>query len=474
MRDMLLILSYDDLSARIAARKLRAERISCRIVPWNIDAERLQEEAPSGILLCASADTRNAEIMPAILDFDGPVLALGTAAASLNAALGGQNGPYSPITEMKEVDFSECPLLNGMSSGQRLIRGLIPMRMTREARLIATMGDARTVIGFSMNEKRRFGLQMELEPHDPDSTRLLTNFALNIAGCTPWCDDEAFVRQATDEIRRAAGDGNAVCMMTGGLYSNVAALLAARALGSRLTCVFVETGLLQEDQEDWFLSFFQEKTGLDVVREDHRDRFLRALAGVRDKMEKRRTIESMYTVIRRDVQRAVPRLNVVVRGRSYIERLTEGEEMNGLRAGVLCVEPLRDLFMEEVRQIGRYLGMPDDVLYRQAIPATGLALNITGEVTQERLEILRKADRIFRRLMEEENQARRMSAYFAALEPEKTGYTVSLHALMASDAGVSRAARVPYDILENAMEQIRSGCQQIVRVVYDMTPDFSA
>ena len=471
---MLLILNYDDPSARIAARKLHAERVSCRIVPWNISAEQLREEAPSGILLCAAPDTKDAEITPDVLEYEGPLLALGAAAASLNAALGGQNGLYSPLSELMEVDYSECPLLNGLTSGQRLIRGLIPMRMPRDAQPIATMGDARTVIGFSMNEQRRFGLQIELEPHDPDSTRLLTNFALNIAGCTPWCDDEAFVRQAVDEIRRAAGDGNAVCMMTGGLYSNVAALLAARALGSRLTCVFVETGLLQEDQEDWFLTFFQEKTGLDVVREDHRERFLQALGGVRDKMDKRRTIESMYTVIRRDVQRAVPRLNVVIRGRSYIERLTEGEEITGLRAGVFCVEPLRDLFMEEVRQIGRYLGMPDDVLFRQAIPATGLALNICGEATGERLEILRKADHTFRRLIEEGNQARRLSAYYATLEPEKTGYTVSLHALMASDAGVSRAARLPFDILENAMEQIRSDCPRIVRVVYDLTPDYSA
>ncbi len=473
MRDMLLILDYDHLTSRMAARKLRAEQICCRIVPWDIDAERLSEEDPCGVLLCAAVDSRDVTILPHVLAFGGPLMAIGAAAAALNAALGGENGLYSPLTEMMDVDYSECPLLNGLTSGQRLLRGLTPMHVPREVQIIATMGDARTVIGFSLSEQKRFGIQLELEAHDPDSSRLLTNFAHTIAGCTPWWNDEAFVHQAVDEIRHAAGEGNAVCLMTGGLYSNVAALLAARALGTRLTCVFVETGLLQEDQEDWFLSFFQEKTGLDVIREDHRERFLQSLKGVRDKMDKRRTIESMYTIIRRDVQRAVPLLNVVIRGRSYMEHLTEGEEVAGIRAGVLCVEPLRDLFMEEVRQIGRYLGMPEDVISRQTIPATGLALNVIGEATEERLAVLRKADRIYRRLMEDGSQTRRLSAYFAALEPESCGYTVSLHALMASDLGISRAARVPYDILENAMEQIRSECPQVVRVVYDLTPDFN-
>ena len=469
MRDLLLILDYDHMSARMAVRKLRAERVCCRIVPAGIDAAQLANEDPSGLVLCAAADTPEFEISPTVLAFPGPLLALGAAATALNAALGGENGSYTPLNDLVEIEASECPLLNGLTPGPRLLRGLRSLRLAPSARLIASIGAERTAVGFSLSEQRRFGLQVELEAHDPDSTRLLTNFAMNICGCTPRWDEEAFVRQATDEIREAAGDGNAICLMTGGLYSNVTALLAARALGSRLTCVFVDTGLLQDDQEQWFFDFFLERTGLSIIREDHRDRFLQALRGVRDKMDKRRTIESMLTVIRRDVQRAVPLLNAVVRGRSYIERLTQGEEITGLRAGVLCVEPLRDLFMEEVRQVGRYLGMPEEIVSRQAVPATGLALNVAGEVTPERLDLLRTADRIFRQRMEDGNQTRRLSAYFAALEPEADGYTVSLHALAASDLGLSRAARVPYDILENTMEEIRAQCPKVIRVVYDLT-----
>ena len=347
------------------------------------------------------------------------------------------------------------------------------MQLPADAQMIAAIGAEHTAVGFSVGEMRRFGMQVELEAHDPDSTHLLTNFALNICGCTPWWDDVAFVREASENMRQATGDGNAVCLMTGGLYSNVTALLAAKALGSQLTCVFVDTGLLQDDEETDFFEFFSERTGLSIIREDHRERFLEALKGVRDTADKRRTIESMLTMIRRDVQRSVPRLNAVIRGRSYIERLEQGEEPVGIRAGVMCVEPLRDLFTEEVRQIGRYLGMPEEILSRQAIPATGLALNIAGEVTAERIELLHAADSIYRQQMQESNQNKRLSAIFTTLEPGRRGYTIALHALTASDTGLSRAARVPYDVLENVMEQIRVTCPGIAHVVYELTPTLS-
>ena len=473
MRDSLLILNYDRLASRMAVRKLRAERVCCRIVPWDIDAEALRREDPSGLLLCAAADTPDLEITPQVLGYPGPVLALGAAAAALNAALGGQNSPYSPMTGLSDVSYSECPLLNGLPSGQRLLRGLSPMRLPEGAQVVATIGAERTAVGFSLGDARRFGMQVELEAHDPDSTRLLTNFALNICGCTPWWDEEAFVRGATDDIRQATGEGNAVCLMTGGLYSNVTALLAARALGDRLTCFAVDTGLLQDDEEDDFFAFFTERTGITVIREDHRERFLQALKGVRDPMDKRRTVESMLTLIRRDVQRSVPLLNAVVRGQSYLERVSRVEESAGVRAGVLCVEPLRDLFTAEVRQIGRYLGMPEDILSGQAIPATGLAMNIDGEVTPERVRLLRTADSIFRRLLKENGQARKLSGFFSTLEPAPGGYAVALHALTASETGLSRAARIPYDLLESAVEQIQAACPAIVRVAYELTTNNS-
>ena len=471
VRDLLLILDYDRLASRMAVRKLRAERICCRIVPWDVDGETLAREDPAGLVLCAAADTPDITVTAQVLAYRGPVLAIGAAAAALSAALGGQNGAYTPLSGLSDISYLECPLLNGLPSGQRLLRGLIPSRPPEGAQVIATVGAERAAVGFSLGSERRFGMQIELEAHDPDSTRLLTNFALTVCACTPWWDDEAFVRQAVDSIRQAAGEGNAVCLMTGGLYSNVAALLAARALGDRLTCVAVDTGLLQDDEEEDFLAFFYERTGIHVIREDHRERLLQALKGIRDPMEKRRTIESMLTVIRRDIQRSVPLLNAVVRGRSYIERAAQADENAGVRAGVLCVEPLRDLFTAEVRQIGRYLGMPEDILSCQAVPATGLALNIAGEITPQRLDLLRTADRIFRRLVKEGGQTRKLSAFFSTLEPAPGGYSVTLHALTASDIGQSRAARIPYDILESAVEQIHEACPGVIRVTYDLTPN---
>ena len=452
----------------MAARKLRAERICCRIVRWDISAEEIEKEAPNGLLLCSASDATPVGIHPDVLSFNGPILALGSSSAALNQALGGECGMYSPLTGMTEVRYSECPLLDQLESGQRLLRGVIPMRLPADAQVIATIGAEQMAIGFSLGEQRRFGLQVELEQHDPDTTRLLTNFAMNICGCTAWWDDEAFVRDATDSIRRAAGEGNALCLLTGGLYSSVAALLAARAIGNRLTCYYVDTGLSQDNHDEWFFDFFQQKTGISIIFEDHRDRFLQALKGIRDQTGKREAVDSMMAVIRRDIQRTVPLLNAVVRGHSYDD--DSGDGSAALRAGVICAEPLKDLFIDEVRQIGRYLGMPENILSRQAIPTAGLALNIRGEVTVERLNLLHTADNIFRQNMEEGNQARRLSAYYTALEPDADGYTITLHAITASDLGLSRAARVPFDILENTTESIRSACPGVHRVMYSLTP----
>jgi len=373
------------------------------------------------------------------------------------------------VDQLTGVEYADCPLLDNIEPEARLIRGIIPMQLHEDAAPIAKEKESQSIIGYSYGGIKRFGLELELEAHDPDSTRLLKNFALNICGCTDWWDQDAFVHHAIDEIRAAAGDGNALCIMTGGLYSNVTAMLAARALGSRLICVFIDTGFLQEDRESWFADFFTEKTGLPIIKKDHRERFLQALKGIRGFMEKKRTIESIMTIIRRDEQRNVPQLNAVIRGRSYMERLTEGEEVNGLRAGVLCVEPLRDLFMEEVCQIGEYLGLPEDLVSRQAIPATGLALNVIGEVNEDKLSILRCADGIFRHMMEERNQTRRLSAYFAELSQTPGGYTITLKAHTSSDTGISRAARVPYDILEDCMQEIMTECPIVHHVVYDLT-----
>ena len=470
MRDLVLIIDADHPTARIAAKKLRAERICCHLMPWDGTDDLIGPEEPAGILLCAAADTPVPALPAELQAYRGPVLALGAAAATLCQSLGGSTGTYSAINAMTLVHYCECPLLNGLEPSPRLIRGLTAMRLPDGAQPIATIGSENTALGFSLSAERRFGLQLELEAHDPDSTRLLTNFALNICGCTAWWDDEAFIRETTDEIRRAAGDGNALCLMTGGLYSSVTALLAAKALGDRVTSVFVHTGLLQDDQEQRFFSLFQERTGLTIITEDHEARFLQALRGIRGRTDKQRTIESMLTMIRRDLQRSVPHLNAVIRGRSYVDRINEGEEIAGIRAGVLCVEPLRDLFMEEVRQIARRLGMPEELIQNQSIPNTGLALDIDGEVTAERLDLLRSADRIFRRLIEQSNQARRLSAYYASLSAVGSVYTVTLHALAASDLGLSRAARIPYDILESVTEQIRQELPRIRHVTYDLTP----
>ena len=396
MRDMVLVLNFDDAASRAVTRKLRAERVLCKIVPGTISLEEIQAQSPLGLLLAGRVTGERVENADARIYQAGiPLLALGDAATALLSALGGMPGEVALKNAMANLEYTPCPLMQGVENGERLMQCARAYQMTDQLKPICRAPEA--VIGFAHQELPLYGLQFEVEQNDMDGAQILKNFALSICGCTTWWDDDAFVARAVEEIGRVVGEGTAVCAMTGGLDSGVSALLAFRALGARLKCIFVDTGLLRENEGDRFMAFYGDKLGLNITRIYAQERFMQALRGVTDAGEKRRLVGQTMQQILDEETVKLGAFDAVIRGTSYNDIMFgQGDRRARLLGGGTVIEPVRELFKDEIRRVGDYLGIPQDLLSRQPFPGSGLALRILGEVTLERLQTLRAVDAIFR------------------------------------------------------------------------------
>lgn len=475
MRDMLLVLNFDDVSSRAITRKLRSERIFGKIVPGDIPLEEVKAQAPSGLLLAGGVNGETPLGLDGrILQSGLPVLALGDAAALLLSALGGTAGEAVSRGAVSALAYGECPLLEGLEDGERFLpcirefslpEGMQPVCLSEER-----------VIGFAHESLPLYGMQFEVEQNDPEGALLLRNFALSICRCTTWWDDDAFVTRAVEEIGRVVGDGSAVCAMTGGLDSGVSALLAFKALGSRLKCIFVDTGLLREREGDQFIAFYRDTIGMDITRVNAQDRFLEALRGIVEPREKRRVIGETIQQILWEEKEKLGQFRAVISGTSYHDIMfgMKGAPRPALSDSAPVIEPVRELFKEDVRRIADYLGLPVDMLSRQSFPGSGLASRIMGEVTLERLQTLRAVDAIFRREARESGAAKRLWQYFAVLFPmpgDEQGAVICLRAVQAaSESNQAYAARLAYDVMEAVVEKAMKERPEVRRVVYDLTP----
>lgn len=470
MRDMLLVLDLDHLAARTVARKLRSERICCRIVPMDTSAEALKAEEAIGIVLAGGTALPEGASCAAALSLGVPVLALTSAAALLCEAMGGKAGAKVLDNSLAAVSFDDCPLLDGLETGERMIACLRALSLPDGAKSIARADEQNDApFAFSDASGRLFGVQMDMELHDPDSTRLMTNFALNVCGCTAWWDEDAFVLRSVQEIKRVVGDGAAMCAMTGGLNSGVSALLAFKALGARFHGVFVDTGLLRENEADAFMRFYHDRMGLDITRVNAQQRFLTALECVVDPDKKKEIIGTLLEEILGAERAKIENLSAVVTGTSYSDVFLGETRQDD--ASLVRIEPLRDLFKDEIRQVGEYLGMPADIISSQPFPGSGLALRILGAVDADKLRVLRRADAIFREEVAASGQGKKLWQHFAVLSVlDGADDAICLRAVHASDGAPAYAARLPYDLLETVTGRILKECPEVRRVVYDMTP----
>lgn len=476
MQNAIVVFSRNARQAGLIARTLRYREVPCLPLPFETRAEQALALAPRGIIIAAGDYGKDAlnGLDFSLLASGVPILALGGAAALLCAHFGGSTRPLEAGRASVTLSFEADPLFAGIDPGERMLGGIVEMSLTEGLEKLATATER--VIGFRHRAMPLYAMQYPIERNDPDAAQMLYNFAVSICGVKPDWTDESLIRLAVEQIRSAAPEGRVLCAVSGGVDSAVCAKLAGMAVGDRLICVFVDTGLFREGEPEAVIRTYMESLNLVVAHVDAAGFFLRELSGLCTPREKERAASRlMMQALVRQLE-FDPEIRTIVRGTNFNDTLF-GFAPSGIGAdaplqGVTICEPIRELFKEEVRRLAPVLGLPDSIASRQPFPASGLALRVMSGVTEEKLELLRKADALFSAEIREAGLDRRLWQYYATLveNPDHPGScAVCLRATQAAQGGAC-AARIPFDVLERAAARIREEVPHVTRVVYDLTP----
>ena len=471
MNDMILILnSSDEFSAEVA-KSLRAEQIYCVIVPEGTTAQEIERIAPRGVILCGAVeDARESTLDEDIVRLGIPVLAIGHTAHALLACMGGASAGEALCERKAMVEYGRSALFTGIADGERLLKSAKTLMLPTGVEQTAWAGGC--TIAFEDAEKKLYGVQFELERNDLEGSTMLMNFARDICGCSGWWSLDAALEKAQDMLCEAAVHGDhAVCAVSGGVDSTLCALLAHRAFGDRMTALFVDTGLMREGEADGVQAMFEE-LGIPLLRVDRSGEILSMLAHKRSMEEKREVVIScMYReVISQSA--AIAGSKTLVLGTNYSDFLSSGSGAEVWRAsGMTIVEPLMELFKDEVRAIARNLSMSEELVGRKPFPALGLGARIVGEVTAARLHALRTAERIFSEEIRQAGLDKRLYKYFPVLIGGETlgSELLVLRAVTLSGSQLT-PARLPYDLVERSVQRILGELPGLARVFYDQTP----
>ena len=474
--DFILVLDLGGPEAVAMARKLRNQGYYTEILARSADVELLLRKAPRGILIAGGEDG-SGKFPRAVLSLGIPVLALGGAARMLALAEGAMPEGTQLSDAVVQITFQPCELFDRLSVSDRFLTRVDGFQLPEGYVPIATTLDGQ-IPGFADLRRNLYALQFYAESNDPDGAAILSNFAERICGCTPFWTMESYIEREIRYIRERVGDGRALLALSGGVDSTACALLLRRAIGERLTCVFIDNGMLREGEAAAVLQACRDEMGIVPLHVDARERFLARLEGVTDPRDKRRIMRSEFIAVLNEVFDSIPDARFIVQGTIYSDLLNgDGPVTTRSIQEDRLVEPLRMLFKGEVRQLGALLGMPPSVIERQSFPSAGLALRCCGEVTEEKLGMLRRADAILREEIREAGQEKRLNSYFAvltdtlALQRGMSGYghALVLRAVSGQSPSSFIAGKLPYDLLDRVAQRVMREVPGIGRVVYDIT-----
>jgi GMP synthase (glutamine-hydrolysing) len=498
--ETIVVLDYGSQYTQLIARRVREHAVYAEILPWDVDWERVVALQPAGFILSGGPNSvydEGAPTLPdALLETGVPILGICYGMQLLVHHLGGKVVPgtareYGPAVVDVQQPGGILSTLSGsqtvwMSHGDR-VEALPPgfdVQARSENGIVAAIGDA---------ARRIYGTQFHPEVHHtPRGSEVLRQFVREICGCHGLWTPAAFIEHAIGRVRAQVGDGGVVLGLSGGVDSAVVAALLHRAVGDQLTCIFVDTGLMRRDEARQVEHTFQEALGIRLVLVDAAERFFDALSGVTDPETKRRIIGEQFIRVFEEQARSLKDVRFLAQGTIYpdviesagkgsAQRIKAHHNVGGLPEDMqlALVEPLRDLFKDEVRQVGLALGLPEKLVWRHPFPGPGLGVRILGEVTPERVATLQAADAIFLEALWDAGLYRQASQAFAVLLPVRSvgvmgdGRTyanvVALRAVTTEDFMTADWARLPYDLLGRVANRIVNEVPGVNRVVYDVS-----
>ncbi len=505
----IVILDFGSQYTQLIARRIREFNVFSVVLPCTASIDKIMAHAPRGIVLSGGPssvyDAAAPKADPKVLETGLPVLGICYGLQFMTHHLGGRVVPAAAReyghAEVNVTD--ETPLFAGLPATMSVWMSHGDHAETLAPGFRVTARTANAVAAIADESRKMWAVQFHPEvAHTRQGMELLKNFAVDICGCTQDWTPEHFIATTVAKIREQVGPtGHAICGLSGGVDSSVAAVLVARAIGDRLTCIFVNNGVLRKDEFAKVQKTMREELHLNVVAVDASERFLTKLAGVTDPETKRKAIGGEFIAVFDDEAKKIfeaekssgEEVAWLVQGTLYPDVIESASvhgpshvikshhNVGGLPEDMKLklIEPLRDLFKDEVRRIGRDLQMPEDILERQPFPGPGLAVRILGEVTPERVAILQEADAICTAEIKKAGLYRKVWQSFAVLLPIKTvgvmgdqrtyAYTCAIRAVESEDGMTADWAALPYEVLRSISSRIVSEVRGINRVVYDIT-----